>query len=59
MTLTLDSMFSQLGLALVVANVFLETRGEKLDEFYYSTATPLPDHRVLIVGGRHAWIYEP
>jgi hypothetical protein len=48
---------------------FLPTAGEKLDSFYFSTATLLSDGKVLIVGGyghdpsagafNHAWLYQP
>jgi hypothetical protein len=51
------------------SNAFLPTAGEKLDGFYFSTATLLTDGRVLIVGGyghdagagafNHAWLYQP
>jgi WD40 repeat protein len=51
------------------SNSFLRTAGEKLDSFYFSTATLLSDGKVLIVGGyghnpgagalSHAWLYQP
>lgn len=52
MTLTLDSMFSQLGLVLVVANVFLEQAG-----------LPVPAIPTLVVAGavaadHHGWGIE-
>jgi len=51
------------------ANSFLPTAGEKLDSFYFSTSTLLPNGQVLIAGGygrdagagalNHAWLYLP
>jgi hypothetical protein len=51
------------------SNSFVPTAGEKLDSFYFSTATLLPNGRVLIAGGygrdavagglNHAWLYQP
>jgi hypothetical protein len=51
------------------SNSFLPTSGEKLDSFYFSTSTLLPNGQVLIAGGygrnpsggglNHAWLYQP
>jgi hypothetical protein len=51
------------------SNSFLPTAGEKLDSFYLSTATLLPNGQVLIAGGygrdpdagglNHAWLFQP
>lgn len=51
------------------SNSFLPTAGDKLDSFYFSTATLLPSGQVLIAGGygrdpvagglNHAWLYQP
>jgi len=51
------------------SNSFLPTAGGKLDSFYFSTSTLLPNGQVLIAGGygrdagvgglNHAWLYHP
>lgn len=49
------------------ANRFMVSGGSVEDEWFYATATPLPDGRVLIAGGyndslhptNQAWIYQP
>jgi hypothetical protein len=51
------------------SNTLFPTAGEKLDSFYFSTATLLSDGQVLMVGGygrdpgagafNHAWLYRP
>jgi hypothetical protein len=41
------------------SNAFFTVGGEKLSEYYFSTVTLLSNNTALIVGGRHAWLYEP
>jgi hypothetical protein len=51
------------------SNSFLLPAGDKLDSFYFSTATLLPNGQVLVAGGygrdpaagglNHAWLYQP
>jgi hypothetical protein len=49
------------------ANRFMVSGGSVQDEWFYATATPLPDGRVLIAGGyndslyptNQTWIYQP